>query len=187
MVEHGYAATTMTQVAQVAGVAVQTLYASCPGGKPGLAKVVYDIALAGDAQPIPQAERPAVQAIIDETDVEQKLRLYSAMAAGIAQRIGPIHRILRAAAATTTDAGLHDLLAETEQRRRTGSLGLAQHVDSLGALRTGLTAEKAADQIFAVTSIGLFESLTQTCGWTVPEYEDWLTALLVATLLEPAR
>jgi len=79
------------------------------------------------------------------------------------------------------------LLAETEQRRRTGSLGLAQHVDSLGALRTGLTAEKAADQIFAVTSIDLFESLTQTCGWTVPEYEDWLTALLVATLLEPAQ
>src|SRR3981081_4099357 len=69
MLERGYAATTMADVAQAAGGVGATLDSSCPGGKPGLAKLVYDVTLAGDAQPIPQSARPQVQAIIAEPDV----------------------------------------------------------------------------------------------------------------------
>src|SRR5512133_996490 len=66
MVERGYAATTMAEVARAAGVAVQTLYAACPGRKAALAKLVYDVTLAGDADPVPQAQRPEVRAIVAE-------------------------------------------------------------------------------------------------------------------------
>lgn len=186
MLERGYAATTMADVAQAAGVVVQTLYSSCPGGKPGLAKLVYDVTLAGDAQPIPQSARPQVQAIIAEPDPVRKLALYAEMAMTIFQRVGPVHRVLRAAAAATpADARLNDLLAGTEQQRLVGSRGPAEHLVAIGALRTELSVERAADQIYALTSFELFERFTEVCGWSVPDCQDWLARILAELLLEP--
>ncbi|GIF94911.1 TetR/AcrR family transcriptional regulator [Catellatospora citrea] len=183
MLERGYAATTMVDVAQAAGVAVQTLYSSCPGGKPGLAKLVYDVTLAGDGQPIPQAARPQVQAIIAEPDPARKLLLFAEMAVGIYERIGPVHRVLRSAAAA--GGGLTDLLVDTERQRRTGSRGPAEHLAEVGELRVGLTVERAADQIYVLTSIELFERFTEICGWSLADCRDWLARALADTLLEP--
>ncbi|GAA1281085.1 TetR family transcriptional regulator [Planotetraspora silvatica] len=183
MLEHGYAATTMADVARAAGVVVQTLYTSCPGGKPSLAKLVWDVTLAGDAQAIPQSARPQVQTIIAEPDPMRKLAAFAEMALAIHQRVGPVHRVLRAAAAT--DAGLARLLSDTEQQRLTGSRGPAEHLAAVDALRTGLSVERAADQIYALTSIELFERLIEVCGWTVRDCQDWLARTLSETLLGP--
>ncbi|GII33939.1 TetR/AcrR family transcriptional regulator [Planotetraspora mira] len=183
MLEHGYAATKMADVARAAGVVVQTLYTSCPGGKPGLAKLVWDVTLAGDAQAVPQSARPQVQAIIAEPDPVRKLLAFAEMALAIYQRVGPVHRVLRAAAAT--DVGLARLLSDTEEQRLTGSHGPAEHLAAVGALRTGLSVERAADQIYALTSIELFERLTEFCGWTVRDCQDWLARTLSETLLGP--
>ncbi|MFC5006921.1 TetR family transcriptional regulator [Dactylosporangium cerinum] len=185
MLERGYAATTMGDVAAAAGVAVQTLYTACPGGKPGLAKVVYDVTLAGDAQPLPQHARPAVQAIIAEPDPVRKLARYAEMVLTVIQRVGPVHGVLRAAAAATpADGALHDLLAETERQRRTGARGPAEHLAATGLLRAGLTVDRAADQVYALTSVEIFERLTGVCGWTGDDYREWLTRTLTAALLD---
>jgi AcrR family transcriptional regulator len=184
MVGQGYANTTMVAVAERAGVAVQTLYTSCPGGKPGLAKMVYDTALAGDTQAVPQSSRPGVQAILDEPDVVGKLARYSAMATSIQQRIRSVHRVLHAAAASAHDHGLVALMSDIERERLVGSRGPAMHLQSIGALRPGLSAERAAQQIYALTSFEVFERLVTVCGWSAGEYEDWLTRLLVSTLLD---
>ncbi|WP_062352129.1 TetR/AcrR family transcriptional regulator [Herbidospora yilanensis] len=181
MLERGYAATTMADVARAAGVVVQTLYTSSPGGKPGLAKLVWDVTLAGDAEPVPQSERPQVRAIIAEPDPVRKLAAYAAMAVEIYERVGPVHRVLRAAAAT--DAGLADLLAATERQRLTGSLGPAAHLKEAGVLREGLTVERAAAHIYALTSLEVFEHLTEIAGWTPGECRDWLARVLRDTLL----
>ncbi|MGW6504775.1 TetR/AcrR family transcriptional regulator [Nonomuraea angiospora] len=186
MISKGYADTTMAEVAREAGVAVQTLYTSSPGGKPALAKLVYDITLAGDAQPLPQSDRPEVQAIIDEPDPARKLALYAAMATAILRRVKPVHRVLRAAAAASpTDAGLQDLLADIERERLTGSRGPAEHLHGLGALRPDLPPARAAEQIYVLTSTENFEKLTEVCGWSEAEYEEWLASILAATLLDP--
>lgn len=184
MVAKGYADTTMAEVAREAGVAVQTLYTSCPGGKPGLAKLVYDITLAGDARTVAQSDRPEVQAVLDEPDPVRKLALYAAMATAILRRIQPVHRILRAAAAASpTDAGLHDVLASIEQERLVGSHGPAEHLRAVGVLRPDLSPAKAAEQIYVLTSTELFEKLTEVCRWSEDEYEEWLAGILVAALL----
>ncbi|MEV0396664.1 TetR/AcrR family transcriptional regulator [Polymorphospora rubra] len=184
MLEHGYAGTTMADVARAAGVAVQTLYSSCPGGKPGLARLVYDVTLAGDAQPVPQNDRPQVHAIIAEPDPTRKLELYAAMATGVFQRIGAVHRVLRAAAsAGSGDVGIDELLADTERQRLVGSRGPAAHLAQVGALRAGLTVDRAADHIYALTSIEVFERLTGICAWSAVDYERWLARTLIDTLL----
>ncbi|RAY10682.1 TetR/AcrR family transcriptional regulator [Actinomadura craniellae] len=183
MLRQGYADTTMADVARLAGVAVQTLYTACPGGKPGLAKLVYDVTLAGDARPVPQRARPEVQAIIEEPDPARKLARYAAMALGIFRRTAPVHRVLRSAAAATADAALRDLLADIERQRLVGSRGPAEHLHSIGALRDGLTPARAAEQIYVLTSIEIYERLTEVCGWSEAECETWLTGVLVAALL----
>ncbi|GAA4087340.1 TetR/AcrR family transcriptional regulator [Nonomuraea soli] len=184
MLRKGYADTTMAEVARDAGVAVQTLYTSAPGGKPALAKLVYDITLAGDASPVPQRDRAEVQAIIDEPDPVRKLAKYAAMATAILLRIQPVHRVLRAAAAASpADTGLQELLTDIEGERLVGSRGPAEHLHALGALRPGLPAARAAAQIYVLTSTENYEKLTEVCGWNADEYTDWLATTLAATLL----
>ena len=53
--ERGFAATTMPAVAAGAGVSVQTVYKAF-GNKAGLAKAVFDIAMAGDDDPRPMLQ-----------------------------------------------------------------------------------------------------------------------------------
>lgn len=184
MVSRGYADTTMAEVARLAGVAVQTLYTSCPGGKPGLAKMVYDVALAGDSEPIAQRDRPAVRMINEEPEHGRKLGLYAAMVAGILERISPVHRVLRAAAgASPSDTGLQTVLADIERERLAGARAPAEHLRAIDALKPGLTADRAAHQLYALTSIEVFERLTQVCGWTAEAYRDWLTEILTTALL----
>lgn len=178
MLTRGYAATTMSDVAVGAGVAVQTLYAACPGGKAGLAKLVYDTTLAGDAAPVAMSERPAVAAIIAEPDPARKLQLYAQMVATMAERIAPVHAVLRAAA-----GGLGPLLQESETQRRIGTRGPAGMLATAKALRPGVDIDRAADIIFALTSIEVFERLTATCGWSLDDYADWLACTLTDALL----
>jgi AcrR family transcriptional regulator len=185
MLQRGYAAVSMAEVAERAGVAVQTLYALAPGGKAALAKLAWDVALAGDARPVALSDRPEVVAIVAERDPIRKLELYAAMATAIHVRTAPLFGVLRSAAAAQPSSEAAEVLATTEHERLIGSLGPAEHLESVGALRAGLPAERASHQIYALTSPELFQQLTQTCGWRVNEYEAWLAHQLRATLLQP--
>ncbi|WP_198169467.1 hypothetical protein [Herbidospora daliensis] len=53
----------------------------------------------------------------------------------------------------------------------------------MGALRDGLTVERAAAHIYALTSPEVFEHLTEVAGWTPEECRDWLSRVLCDTLL----
>ena len=60
LLERGYAGLAMADLAEAAGVSVPLLY-KVFGPKPQLVKRVYDVLLAGDVDPLPVAERPALQ------------------------------------------------------------------------------------------------------------------------------
>ena len=64
----GYRPTTIADIAAHAGVSAASVYKGF-GSKAAVAKAVFDIALAGDDEPVPVAERPAMQAVRDEPDV----------------------------------------------------------------------------------------------------------------------
>ena len=55
-VEQGYAQTTMAAVAEAAGVSVETVYKAF-GNKAKLVKACFDVAVAGDDEPISIMER----------------------------------------------------------------------------------------------------------------------------------
>src|SRR6266545_3219858 len=77
--QQGYAATTMAGIAQAAGVVVETIYRAF-GSKAALFKAVVEAAVAGGAAraAVPPEQRPAVRAMIAETDPRRQFELYAA-------------------------------------------------------------------------------------------------------------
>src|SRR6266498_3759264 len=98
--ERGYSGATLTAIAQAAGVVVETIYRGF-GSKASLFKVVVRAAVAGGAAraAVPPEQRPAIQAVIAETDPRRQFQLYAATQPGIHARAGPLLRVLVGAAA----------------------------------------------------------------------------------------
>ena len=101
--EQGYAATTMPAIAAAAGVSVQSVYKAF-GNKPALLKTVFDVAIAGDDEPVPMLQRAALGRVRDEPNPRRKLELYGEFVADVSPRHVPIQLLVRAAAATDAEA-----------------------------------------------------------------------------------
>lgn len=187
MLDKGFAATSMADVAEAAGVAPQTLYAAVPGGKVGLAQLVYNVTLMGDAAATPMSDRPQFTALIASPDPRFKLRGYAAVNGEVWERLARVLVMLRDAAAAETGAErpLGLLVEQAEERRRAGARECAENVAATGALAAGLTPDRAADRLFALASLEVYLNLRRVCGWTREEYADWLGETMVGAVLEP--
>src|ERR1043166_2945362 len=71
----GFRATTITAIAARAGVSPETIYTGF-GSKAALAKAVFDSVIAGDDEPVPVGDRPAMRAVRDEPDVRRKIEMF---------------------------------------------------------------------------------------------------------------
>jgi len=179
-VDEGYAATTIAAVAADAGVSVETVYKAF-GNKPGLVKAVFDVAIAGDDEPVPIVERDFVQRINAEPDPRRKLHIYGEHLTRSLPPTGPILLVVRAAAAT--DPGAADLWAELQAERLTGMTMFAQHLHECGCLRDDITATEARDVLWTHNSVELWDLLVVQRGWSNRRYGRWIADQLSAALL----
>ncbi len=184
MLGRGYAATTMTDIAAAAGVAVQTVYNAVDGGKATLAKRVWDVTVAGDLDAVPLEARPAIQALFAEPVPARKLARYATVCRQLYERLGPLARVLRAGAAAG-DSELQHLVDTVERERLVGTASIAAHLSALGALRPGLTVERAGHRLWALNAAETGDALVVGCGWSLDEYEAWMTEMMIASLLQP--
>jgi AcrR family transcriptional regulator len=99
----GYAATTVAQLAEHAGVNVDTLYAAV-GRKPTILRELVETALSGTDRTVPAAERDYVRAIQAATTAREKIEIYAAALAAMGPRTTPIFLALREAALRDTTA-----------------------------------------------------------------------------------
>ena len=181
--ERGYVGTSMPAIAAEAGVVVETIYRAF-GSKAGLFKAVIESALAGGSQraEAPPEERPAIRAVIEETDPRRKLELYAATQPGVHGRSGPLYRVLVAAA--DSDQELRDVLDGMEARRLHGLAGLAAQLAESRALRSDLSVDDARDIIWTLCSPAVHELLVGARDWTPETYRHWLASALQRELLE---
>jgi AcrR family transcriptional regulator len=181
-VAHGYGATLLDQVAEQAGVAVQTVYFHF-GNKRTLLKEALDMAAVGDDDPVPLMERPWVKQFQDETDPVRIIVLWLATARAILDRIAPLMRVVRGA--TGTDPEVAAQWDTNQAQTRAANSFLADLLARRGALKPGLGVEQARDIAFVLSNAETFLQFTDVCGWTPDEWQDRTAAMLTAALVAP--
>ena len=181
LLERGYAGLAMADLAAEAGVSVPLLY-KVFGPKPQLVKRIYDVLLAGDVDPEPVAERPALQALAADPDPRGKLARYAALGRAMAERAGPLVSALLAAA-RAGEPELRAFAATIDRERLAGASALAAHLAECGALSPDLAVDRARDLIWLHTAPDTYRLLVLERGWALDDYERWLATSLTAALL----
>ncbi len=177
----GYPATSVAQIAEQAGVAVQTIYNSI-GAKRDVLSRVLDFAAAGEQAPVPVPtfmQARAEQENDPRRMIEQLVEFWRSALA----RTAPIFRVIRQAAALDPE------VADLERRRaeqRLRNYGQAAHLLALrGGLRAGLGEDEAAAIIFTVGHPDAYRFLVAEQGWTVDRWAAWVGETICAALLPP--
>src|SRR3954454_19480659 len=93
-IAHGYGATLLDQVAEQAGVAVQTVYFHF-GNKRTLLKEALDVAAVGDDEPVPVLDRPWLAEMHQEADPRRIIELWLVNGRSIVERVAPLMRVVR--------------------------------------------------------------------------------------------
>jgi AcrR family transcriptional regulator len=148
------------------GVSVPTLYSRFPT-KADLLRRAIEVALAGDDDPVPVADRPTAQWVQAATDPREMLRRYAVMCGEVAPRAGPIYAVLLVAA--DTDPGLGELLATFEAQRLTAATRIAEAVEARGGLAEGADLADARDKIWIANAPELY-LLAVKRGWPRERY-----------------
>ena len=167
--ERGYAATPMTAIADRAGVALDTVYASV-GRKPELARLLIETAISGTGQAVPAEQRDYVTAIRAATDAETKIAIYAAAVTAIAPRLALVLGIIQQAA--HADPELAALWEEIAERRAANMRRFVADLAAVAPLR--LEPEQAADVVWATNSAEMYQLLVGQRGWTPQRYERFL-------------
>lgn len=184
MVERGYRATTVSEIARRSGVHVDTVY-ELVGRKPILLRELIEQALSGTDHAVPAEERAYVAAIRAEPDPAAKLAIYAGAVRDMQARLAPLFLALRDASATEPEA--QQVWRALSDRRAANMRKLAQDLHDAGGLRPGLSIDEAADTIWATNSSELYVLLTVERGWPPDRYERWLADTWRRLLLPDRR
>ncbi len=176
----GYAATTIDGIAEAAHVSRRTVFNSV-GGKPALLKLAWDWAIVGDDEPIALADRPAIKAILAESDPRKALMLWVQTVTDVVARTTPLGEVLIAAA--DVDPAAAQLLAEASRNRMLGATVFIRYLASLDGLAVGITEQRAAELCWALTDGHLYRLLVAQRSWSTADFNRWLSDSLAAALL----
>lgn len=179
-IARGYGATTLSDIAERAGVAVQTVYFHF-GNKRTLLGAAIDLAAAGDDEPVGVLDRPWMDELRQEPDPRRALELWARTGREIFERIAPIMGVVRDAA--RQDAEVAEQWRTNEAQRLVAFTALARLLADRGDLKPDLPEEEAADIVFALNSIEVYTLLTSDRGWSPARWERWLAGSLAGSLL----
>ena len=176
----GYAATTIAEIAQDAGVSVETVYKTF-ATKAGVLKALFDVSVAGDDDPIPMAQRDVIQRVRDAPDAAVKIAIYAKHLASTMPRSAPIQLLARDGAASSPDAAT--IWTQIRQETLTAMQMFAADLAETGQLRVG--AAESRDVLWAYHAPELYELLVLERGWSAPRYGRFIARALTDALLEP--
>jgi AcrR family transcriptional regulator len=175
----GFRQTTIAAVAAAAGVSAVSVYKGF-GSKAALAKAVFDTALAGDDEPVPIADRPAMHQLRDESDVRRKIAMF---VEGLTQRLtrsATVQILIRDG--RHVDDSLEPVWAALNEEGLVGMTHLGRHLLDTGQLRDGIDLAEVRDVLWNYLAIDTYERLVLLRGWTLPRYRDWLTHAITSAL-----
>lgn len=174
-VERGYAATSVVDVAEAAGVGRRSIYDAF-GSKQGLLLgILEDLAPAEQSRFREELEAATGQPV-------RQLRLAVEFVTSLYGAASDVLAMVHAAAGAEPDLAALD--KEGERRRLLGQRATVEDWHRRGFLRPDLDVDRAADVFWALTSPWLYRSFVVDRGWDLADYRDWLHAQLVGALLQ---
>jgi TetR/AcrR family transcriptional regulator, regulator of autoinduction and epiphytic fitness len=176
----GYSGATIDAIAQEAGVATETVYATF-GNKRAILSKLLGVSLVGDDLPIPLLERQGPKAVMAETDQHRQIELFVNDIYTIMSRVAPVFEIMRVASKTEPDVAA--LFQSLLNERVGGMMAFIRALLKNGPLREGLTPEDAAETVWTLTSGEVFTLLNMNRGWPEEKYKHWLIDVLTTFLL----
>jgi AcrR family transcriptional regulator len=174
-IDRGYGATALQDVADRAGVAVQTIYFTF-GNKRTLLKELADITIAGDDEPVATLDRPWFRDALAADTVVEQLRGLVHGAREVLERIAPMVEVLRTAA--TVEPQVAALWRTDTDPRFMVYATAAQALVTKPDARAGMSAEHAADVLFGLLSPELYLVLVRDRGWSPAQWEGWAYEIL---------
>jgi TetR/AcrR family transcriptional regulator, regulator of autoinduction and epiphytic fitness len=179
----GYSGATMESIAQEAGVAVETVYASF-GNKRAILSNLIGISLVGDDEPIPLLQRHGRLAVLREKDQHRQIQLFAEDMAEIMKRVAPLFEVMRAAGKTEPE--IAEMLQRMLNERVEGMKVFINALLANGRLQDGLALDVAAETVWAITSAEVYTLLVMVRGWTAGKYKQWLVDMLTKVILGQA-
>ena len=179
-VRQGYGKTTMVQIAQAAGVAVETIYGAFRN-KATLLRQVWYVDFRGDEDDVPLYDRAEMQAILAEPDLGNRIRRHAIFVTATNRRMSLLVDMLTGAAATEPAAAA--MLAEWADRRIDVATKYARAAADTGQL--AVSGDHCRDVLFATMDVSLWQRLVVERGWTDAQYADWLGRLWVDLFVAP--
>lgn len=175
-VAHGYASTTMKQIATDAGIGERTLYDAFPT-KVDLYEYVVGVAIAGDEQPLTVAERSEFQRAITAADVDGAITAFVDQAADLLERAGPL--IMVAVESSGADPAMRSFADRGATATRDNAEVFVNHLATMHSMRPD-----AVDSLFALISPHVHQMLRRDADFTADEYRRWLARAVAAFALE---
>jgi AcrR family transcriptional regulator len=177
--ERGYAGTTMGDIADAAGVAVQTVYFTFHT-KSELLSRAYDFAVLGEGDPVPPERSAWYEKMSRESDLTAALRHAVKGIGEILTRATPLDTVVRAGAGSDPDTARVRALHEGWRAQ-----GYRAIIDILGtktALRSGVSPERATDLLLLYVGMDVYRVLVLDLGWTHVDWLDWTVATVADQL-----
>ncbi|WP_081747644.1 TetR/AcrR family transcriptional regulator [Arthrobacter sp. Br18] len=174
----GYAATTVSDIAQQAGVSVETVYKTF-GSKAGLVHAIYEQGLAGPG-PVSAPVR-SDEMRLHVKDPQELMYHWGTLTAEVAGTLTPVLMLIRAAAGS--DPAMSALLAETSTRRLVRMEHNARFLLERGFLRPDTTFGTAVDVMWTCSSPELYDLLVLQRGWSGQQFARFVAETLRAALL----
>ena len=170
----GYASTTMGQVAEAAGVSVQTVYFVFHTKAALLARAI-DFAVMGKETPRPPEEQPWYRAMHDAPGIDEALRHLVSGVGDMMPRVIPLNLAARA----SDDPELEQVMAKSEAWRADGYRAMLEILRVKAPLREGLEPERATHLLLLYVGEDVYHVLVDTYRWPHEDWVDWTVGTLL--------
>jgi AcrR family transcriptional regulator len=175
----GYAGTTMAEIAEAAGVAVQSVYFTFHT-KAALLSRAYDFAVMGEAEPeIPQRQA-WYEAMTAEPDVTQALRHFVTGVGEITRRVTPLS--LAAQVAADGDPDTARVMAFHDGMQADAYREVVKLLSAKAGLKPGLSLERGTDLLLLYAGTDVYHVMVEMRGWSHDEWLGWTVVTLAEQL-----
>jgi AcrR family transcriptional regulator len=171
--ERGYAGATMSDIADAAGVAVQTVYFVFHT-KSELLSRAYDFAVLGEGDRVPPDKTTWYLKMTDEPELTAALRYAVEGIGEIMTRATPLDTIVLATVGSDPETAA--VRQFHERWRAEGYRAIIEILTTKSSLRVDVSMERATDLLLLYLGMDVYRFLVFDLGWKHQDWIDWTVA-----------